>query len=86
MTCKYPLVVIKWLDHTSNDDWVTLKELPHILEEGANVSVGYLIKEDENAYIIMMTIPADIEHSEATGSMAMRILKGTVCSYRQIND
>lgn len=78
----FPIVEIHWLDHTSNDDWVTLKEIPKILEEGANVSVGYLIKEDDNAYIIMMTIPKDLENPEATGSMAMRILKGTVCGFK----
>lgn len=52
---KYPLVKIVWVDAESgNQEWVLPEELDGALPQVT--TVGFLIKETEDAYIIASTI------------------------------
>ncbi|HET9285759.1 MAG TPA: hypothetical protein VFR24_27730 [Candidatus Angelobacter sp.] len=74
---QYPLVLLEWEDHYSEDNWEDVKEA------GADdctmliKSVGWLIGEDKRAYRIIQNLSAD-----GQASMRMTILKGTVHNFK----
>lgn len=81
MGTTYPLVVITWADHFSNDSWTTLKKLKKLSVAEKIVSVGYLVHEDDAHYVLVMSIGLEKKHDM---SMAMFILKNSVLAYKEI--
>jgi hypothetical protein len=72
---RRPLLFIEWMDHTSHDEWIYTAEK---LEEHTGLSrifsVGWLVKEKKDAFIIASTLSVE---DDAPG-MIMSIGKGTV--------
>jgi hypothetical protein len=72
---KRQLLFIEWLDHTSHDEWIYTEEK---LEEHTGLSriftVGWLVKEKKDAYVVASTLSVE---DDAPG-MIMSIGKGTV--------
>ena len=52
---KYPLVEIRWHDATTHNMWVDIADLKKEVGIDATVTVGFLVKEDEDAYYIAST-------------------------------
>jgi hypothetical protein len=67
----FPLVLIVWDDHTSNDAWI--KDGDAAKETGVATihSVGWLTHEDKKSY----TIVSAIDLSDGTTGVAQTILK-----------
>ncbi len=62
---KYPLVKINWVDASRlSDGWMDMEKIPGAYLHKC-VSVGFVIKENEDGIILVPTI-ADIEHEENT--------------------
>lgn len=76
----YPLVYIEWQDHVSNDEWFPSPS--HVAEATLAtdvITIGWLVHEDSKSYIVVNNIAVD-----GTMTMAMRILKGTVNTFKEI--
>jgi hypothetical protein len=67
----FPLVLIVWDDHTSNDSWIAKENA--LKEAGIATihSVGWLTHEDAKSY----TIVSAIDLNDGTTGMAQTILK-----------
>lgn len=76
---KYPLVLIEWQDHYSEDKWESLEaaQAPDT-SSGVIKSVGWLISETDREYRIVQNLSKD----DAQVSMRMVILKGTVHNFK----
>lgn len=49
---KYPIVIIKWMDHSSCDTWISENDMEKYASLAECWSIGWLIKETEEAYVI----------------------------------
>lgn len=81
MTEHKRLVMVKWKDHTSLDNWVKAKDVKKLLTPAIIVSVGWLLEEDDECYYLFgshNTEDGDVGDSRA-------ILKGTVVEVRGID-
>lgn len=75
---KYPLVLIEWDDHYSEDKWESVNAATDVEDEVGKIrSVGWLIGENAREYRIVQNIGIDNQCS-----MRMVILKGTVARFK----
>jgi hypothetical protein len=73
---RYPLVQIRWKDHTSEDSWMDGVEEALVSTAVNEVdTVGWLVHEDEETYLVTNNIATD-----GMQAMHMRLLKSTVIS------
>lgn len=73
-TQPYPIMIIDWDDHSSEDGWVEKEEIDKKMSESMTVtSIGWLIQETDKQYVLAAGVAID-------GSMTsiQYILKGTV--------
>lgn len=69
----HPLVMIEWLDHTSNDDWLDKNQVAAQAGGSKIISVGWLVHEDKTSYVISGGMATD----EALSTTTQTILKST---------
>lgn len=67
----FPLVLIVWDDHTSNDSWIKKEDAAKETSIATIHSVGWLTHEDVKSY----TIVSAIDLSDGTTGIAQTILK-----------
>lgn len=75
----YPIVIITWEDHTSEDGWIHEEELGKSVGHATIVSVGWLVAEDKKSYTIASGKSVDKDVSNDFTAL-QHILKGTVVS------
>lgn len=68
------LVCVRWADHTSKDDCFEFKDIDEELTPAIMLTVGWLVKEDSEAYYLAGTTCM----TDGTIGDARCILKGTV--------
>ena len=49
---EYPIVIVKWDDHTSLDSWIADEDIVKSVSPAIIVSVGWLIHETDKAVFI----------------------------------
>lgn len=77
---NYPLVYIQWDDHVSDDAWLNGGEEAAKATQAQSVhSIGWLVHEDDKSYVIAQNIADD-----DMMTMVMRIMKGTVNAFSQV--
>lgn len=54
---KYPLVEVRWLDHSGDAGWIELQSLDEPPIEAK--TIGWLVKEDDYRYHVMNTLTDD---------------------------
>lgn len=78
MKPTYPIVLIEWKDHESEDAWGKLSDAFKGDPPWIN-TIGWLIRENDECYIVAATIADDGE-----GCQVIRILKGTVIQIKRL--
>lgn len=78
---KKRLICIRWLDHTSKDDWIEEKNLQEECGVAEMLSVGWLVCEDERAYYLAGTLATK---DKSVGDSRC-ILKGAVVKVLDID-
>lgn len=73
---RFPIVLIRWEDHTGRDDWVEADDLEESLSVGHVDSIGWLVKETDKHYIIA----GGLTDPDRLYTSLQLILKGTVLS------
>jgi hypothetical protein len=74
----YPLVLIEWLDHTSNDSWLDNENIKNEAGGAKIISVGWLVHEDKNSYVISGGMDANGAQSTTTQTIMKKLAKKTV--------
>lgn len=80
---QYPIVVVTWRDHMSEDEWRSLEGIGAHMEADPITSIGFLVHEDAKKLVLAMNI-ADDDTNNA--SLFMTILKGTVETVQQLDE
>lgn len=65
------LVLIKWIDSHSANDWTNLKELKTNCKPIHCKSVGWLLSEENEHKLIVPHVAGDANDSEGSGSMTI---------------
>jgi hypothetical protein len=63
---KYPLVFIQWHDATTHNEWVDIADLKKEIGVLPTTTVGFLVKEDDEAYYIASTVHDDMTNAQIT--------------------
>jgi hypothetical protein len=63
---KYPLVCIDWKDATTHNDWLDIKDLQKEVGVYTTLTVGFLLKEDDEAFYIASTYFEDMCNAQIT--------------------
>ena len=74
----FPLVLIVWEDHTSNDNWVTQENMKEQTATATIHSVGWLIQEDKRQYVIASAIDLSDGTTGTTQTILKKVAKKTV--------
>lgn len=74
---KYPLVMIEWVDHASEDAWQVVEDAKNDTKAHAIRTVGWLINETDKVYNVVQCVATDNDVS-----MRMIILKAAVLDYK----
>jgi hypothetical protein len=81
---KHPLVLVTWVDHSSDDQWHgSIEEQIKRFDSGGPVhSVGWLIHEDEKRLLLCQNVsPADGHYC-----MTMEIFKGLIENVTRLDE
>ena len=63
---KYPLVEILWHDATTHNQWVDVADIEKEVGVDLTTTLGFLVKEDENAFYVASTIHECMTNAQIT--------------------